>query len=58
MPHKGLCYRAERWLLNTCKCNFALRELTTQAVEIPDAIGWCESACNNDPLLAVIGIEN
>lgn len=40
MPHKGLCYRAERWLLNTCKCNFALRELTTQAVEIPDAIGW------------------
>jgi len=42
MSHHDLCIRAERWLLNSCRCSFVLRDLTTIAMERPDAIGWRE----------------
>jgi len=40
MTHKELVRRAERWLLRTQGCGFALTELASVAMEIPDAIGW------------------
>lgn len=42
MSHYDLCRRAEKWLVNSRKCAFALRELNTSAMERPDAIGWRE----------------
>lgn len=43
--HSELIQRAERWLLKTKGCGFALRELSNCGraggfVEIPDVIGW------------------
>lgn len=38
--HTQLTVRAERWLLGTCRCKFAFRELASICGEIPDAIGW------------------
>lgn len=38
--HTDLVAIARRWLLGTAKCSFALCELTSHSLEIPDAIGW------------------
>lgn len=40
MTHSELVKRAEKWLLNTIGCGFVFTELSTVAMEIPDAIGW------------------
>ena len=40
MTHDELCERAARWLRNTKKCAFVLREAVSQVSETPDAIGW------------------
>ena len=40
MTHHELTLRAEKWLLNTKRCNFVLREFVCCSFEIPDAIGW------------------
>lgn len=40
MTHSDLVKHAERWLMKTKGCPFALTELVTGAFEIPDAIGW------------------
>jgi len=40
VQHLELTKFAYNWLLKFVKCGFALRELKTCSLEIPDAIGW------------------
>jgi hypothetical protein len=45
--HSELVEIGYKWLLNSVKCGFALKELVTYADETPDVIGWK----NNDSIL-------
>lgn len=40
MTHSELVKAAQKWLLKTQSCSFALAELVTYLPEIPDAIGF------------------
>lgn len=40
MTHNELVEYAERWLLNTKKCDFVFTEFNTSHYEVPDALGF------------------